>query len=847
MGCGKWAACILAITVVLSASQAEELEVPLSVAEPLGIARTNQPVSGGIPFKPGVVRNVGDLMLFDANGKAVPAQFTKLAGYEDGSVQWALVDLLTDLAAGGKRSFVLKTAPAKVGPPMPLAITETSSHVAVDTGPLSFKVSKVKFALLEEVKVEGKPVAEKGAVILIDDAGKSYTASKVTKASWEYRGPIRATLRIDGSYVGSNGAKGLDFTTRITAWAGLSAVRIQHSIRNSEPKVGNDAAIKQAELSLELAFTASDQGKADHWAAGGNGKVGLLLTTRHTAGLFPGPPTYLRKDFGCGYSKEWPVPRRQQVAGNKAVGTIVTKWQPTKRGEFGYDETGEVWHLADCAHKASEVWLDFYKGRRSAKANEQHALALRSRLLLVAPGEYYSESEALGIGHFGTLADEIATYKKWGWKGWDDPEKRLKLVPNPFAFVPYEAIHDVSEDDAVEGYLLQYLRTGERGWFDWAAAWADYYRGHAIRRFDGWQYDGCFSPRSGIKKKSTRQCKGLGHGWYGPKEYGWSDSRMHYCHQYGRGIFDYYCITGEVDALEAGLDQAEFVLKDYDDAKPGGSFGLGRSYGRAFLTVLRAYQLAREPKWKKGCQLLADLALKADNFDETVGFYRTHQGYGGFYFIREWLHPRPRYEGVLAPRLANYYKEHGLTAERVRDRTMATDKDGNSWEVVARPQVFELSACHMAMDRYARLFDSDPMRGRLVAIARGVRDHYWSKKCEFMQGKVYWGWPDKEKPFDPWVWDDAHANCPGPGAVHSGYATRYTTDMFARAYSVTRDPEWLRWAKKAWNRGSKRGYQTTSQFAPDGEVGQFAYIRGSHHNEMTECSVRMFYEVPRTE
>ena len=51
--------------------------------------------------------------------------------------------------------------------------------------------------------------------------------------------------------------------------------------------------------------------------------------------------------------------------------------------------------------------------------------------------------------------------------------------------------------------------------------------------------------------------------------------------------------------------------------------------------------------------------------------------------------------------------------------------------------------------------------------------------------------------------------------------------------------------KCSWNRGSKRLYQRTEQCAADDEVGPFAYIRGAHNNTMSECSVRLFYEVPR--
>jgi hypothetical protein len=92
----------------------------------------------------------------------------------------------------------------------------------------------------------------------------------------------------------------------------------------------------------------------------------------------------------------------------------------------------------------------------------------------------------------------------------------------------------------------------------------------------------------------------------------------------------------------------------------------------------------------------------------------------------------------------------------------------------------------------------------------------------------------------------AHDTCPGPGATHNGYESRFLVDIFAGAYAFTGDKSWLDWAKRAYNRGYKRGYMTTKQEAADDEVWIFATHKPSKgdHNDIRSCS-RMFYEVPR--
>ena len=55
------------------------VEVKLTVAESAGVARAAEPVTSGVPFAKGAVKDVANLALADAAGKPLPAQFTRLA------------------------------------------------------------------------------------------------------------------------------------------------------------------------------------------------------------------------------------------------------------------------------------------------------------------------------------------------------------------------------------------------------------------------------------------------------------------------------------------------------------------------------------------------------------------------------------------------------------------------------------------------------------------------------------------------------------------------------------------------------------------------------------------------
>ncbi|MGQ9662972.1 MAG: hypothetical protein ACUVWX_11655 [Kiritimatiellia bacterium] len=218
------------------------------------------------------------------------------------------------------------------------------------------------------------------------------------------------------------------------------------------------------------------------------------------------------------------------------------------------------------------------------------------------------------------------------------------------------------------------------------------------------------------------------------------------------------------------------------------------------------------------------------------------------YFVRDNLEPRPGREPPIPPRLKQYMEEKGLTWKTERGVLYFNDKEGKRWMLQSTAQSFEYAACAEAVARYAEVMNDAEAKKLVVDMAKCARDYYWSRKCEHAIPKPYIGFPDEGKVYDRAVWDDSHANCPhDPGGPHSGYHTRFMTDIFARAYSVSGEREWLEWAKKAWNRGSKRGYWTNAQSFPDDELAVFVSHSAPKGDQVDirNCA-RLFYEVPRT-
>ena len=193
--------CCLVVILLSLASVSQSLEIPLTVAEPAGIARLGEPVSGGVSLPAGVFRP-GTVKLALYHGeKPIPLQTTELVIGPQGFVRWVLLDFQLDIEANETENLVLRTGSA-VAPQQPLKVFETKAAVKVDTGRIAFEIPKNKpFGLVENAAAGKKSVVTGGQVSYIDGlADKRYTAAVPSVVKIHYAGPMRVTIEVRGRF-----------------------------------------------------------------------------------------------------------------------------------------------------------------------------------------------------------------------------------------------------------------------------------------------------------------------------------------------------------------------------------------------------------------------------------------------------------------------------------------------------------------------------------------------------------------------------------------------------------------------------------------------------------------------
>lgn len=115
--------------------------VPLTVQEPAGVDRKNEPVTSGVPLPEGAIKEVGQLSLDGPAGQNVPCQFTPLSRWPDGSLKWVLLDFQSSVGASNRAEYMLSTKGRRVAPESPVTTRLEGGVTRVQTGNLKLAVT----------------------------------------------------------------------------------------------------------------------------------------------------------------------------------------------------------------------------------------------------------------------------------------------------------------------------------------------------------------------------------------------------------------------------------------------------------------------------------------------------------------------------------------------------------------------------------------------------------------------------------------------------------------------------------------------------------------------------------
>ena len=602
---GVLAASLLLATAGFAAS--------LQVREPLGLSRAAWPITTGVPFARGQVRDPTRLALRARGGHALPVQTRVLSRWDDQSVRWLLVDFPLRLDAHTEQALELVPGrPTSAAPRV--QVHERANGIEIDTGPLRFRVPRNEFAIAQDVRLNQQALLNGPVRVFAATVGQNPREPNAPRTLIvRDRGPIRAEIEWRGSML-----PGLDYVARVHAYAGQPFMRVFFSFVATGPD--EFVGLQQLGVDVPLAFDAPRYRfgiEEKESAAGAINPSGLTLIQDdnlhyrlngdardgRTAGWIEthgkrGGVGIASRFFWQEYPQSFEVHPRQlryhlwasDTAAQIGVGAANTHeftlyfftQQPPPRYAEALVHPGVV-QLDPKEIVASGALPNAVAPDGGTSAFLQRLSEAFSRVVARNAAEEWDEAaqvkcpppgrERRRTGAFGML-----NWGDWNYPGFHDTTKGCDAWGN-------------LEYDLTQVYALGFAATGRTDYFDTMTAAArhfmdvDVIHAHPARP----KWIGMNHPKNPLHFSFERGGVDLGHTWT-------------------EGLISYYYLTGDERALESARGIADFLTRRL---KAGMLRGNPRQWGWPQVALLAVYRATGDAQYEQAALAYAMRGMAA--------------------------------------------------------------------------------------------------------------------------------------------------------------------------------------------------------------------------------------------
>jgi len=639
---------LLILVLMFPALRVEAATVKLTVEEPSGVERKGWPVTSGIPFAKGALRDHRASALFGPDGKEMPLQTEVLARWPDGSVRWLLLDFQIDLAAKEKKVFTLRCgADVKRAPvEKPLTVWKENEGVIIDTGPMRLLLYPKGFEPLHFVSLDmdgdgafaGNELVTtvvSPSIALADKENHLFFSSGPASAVErvvEQSGPLRACVRVSGWHSSQKGRM-LRYVARIHAFRGQPFIRFFYTFINDHQD-SLMAKLRWLRLHFGLSGWAGDRryrildGKrqertrllqvdenhytvdgepagrrAPGWAAIGAEKAGFAVGLREFWQNWPKSIEY--------FTVEGSFRGRPHIFSGLRVGICPRLPTDLYGGKPIEEENKLYYHVRDGVYtfkvgaaKTNELWANFYAGPPDVKKLSAFFQAAEEPLLATCDPAYVGSTKALGE------LPPADPKRYFGYDAWVDKalgahlKRRDRL--REYGMLNYGDWYGERrvnwgnlEYDLAHGLFLQYLRTGDRRFFLRAEQAARHHIDVDVVHATNPYLKNPWGPPPKVGEIWLHALNHTG-GYYDEKTSKLPVSRTYHMghstnfgHVWVSGDLDYYYLTGDRRAREVSIQIADAMLRHM----PNRYHTHIRALGWPMILVLAAYEATGNKKY----------------------------------------------------------------------------------------------------------------------------------------------------------------------------------------------------------------------------------------------------------
>ncbi|HCY86052.1 MAG TPA: hypothetical protein DHV36_13025 [Desulfobacteraceae bacterium] len=216
-----------------SAQRAESFfPINVRLEESMGIRRTKEPLSVGIPLPVGT--DVPELALTEGTEHSLPCDTHVLSRWPGGSPCWVLIDTNVSLDAGETKRLTLRRAEGQGQPVEAISLAETGGNLTVDTGATRFCIRvRETFNLFQwVVPKNGKRVDLQPETFRMEDKDGNISFPQIFEWALEHDTALRKTLVFRGGFLGGVKDTDITFASRVHFYARKSHVKVSFTLTN---------------------------------------------------------------------------------------------------------------------------------------------------------------------------------------------------------------------------------------------------------------------------------------------------------------------------------------------------------------------------------------------------------------------------------------------------------------------------------------------------------------------------------------------------------------------------------------------------------------------------------------
>ena len=188
------------------------------------------PVSLGVPFAQGQLTDTSNLAVTAPAGQPRPSACRPLVHWPDGSVRWGLLTFTA--CDAGNHELIVGQAPTV--PDGPVTLVQNNDTWTIDNTRLSVTVGAGGSGPIHQINCDGHTYLDDPArfAFCVDDADTRHEPQRTVRVLEQ--SPLRVRLRVEGAHFTAAHERRLTYRLDVELWAGWTTLRLDYHFFNVE-------------------------------------------------------------------------------------------------------------------------------------------------------------------------------------------------------------------------------------------------------------------------------------------------------------------------------------------------------------------------------------------------------------------------------------------------------------------------------------------------------------------------------------------------------------------------------------------------------------------------------------